>query len=109
MAESSIKKVNAVIEEIGYRWCGHACAGSLNLILASSRGGHCSIDICEPKKLRGFFGMFSNEPDINYEDGFYAEELKGKHVCAWFEEDGYGKIIGISPILDEDGDEMVEV
>ena len=103
-----MKKFNGRIEEIGYWFCGHVHSGSIRVQLGLSTGGHVAFYL-QPNDKKRSVEKFLYAIGRCEEDGAYIEDLKGEKVCAFFSDDGNGKICGVSSFMDENGDDMVEV
>ena len=97
MKKADLKRHNGRIEKIGYYFCGHYQVGGVRVMFENS-GGTCMFDLVGLKTIRKFVGMFTKS--VDFENGFYIEELKGQAFCGWFDND---RIVGFSEFLDDDG------
>lgn len=100
MAKDKLTRHNGIIRQIGARYIGHYGVTSVHVVFENS-GGTCSFDItCNSKFIKEFINLFDHD-GIDIENGFYIEELKGKYICGWFDNNEH--IVGLSAILDDNG------
>ena len=102
MNTEKLKRHNGVIESIGYYFVGNFNCGGVRVVFENSCGT-CSFDLTSRKVISKFVRMFSNS-NIDFENGFYIEELKGQNFCGWFDEQD--RIVGFSTIIDDCGHDI---
>ena len=96
---------NGVIEKIGYFFFGHANEGYVHVQFKNS-GGTCAFDLVDRKVISNFVELF-RDFEIDIENGFYLEALKGKPLVGWFDENE--RIQGVSSFTDDIGNNIVSL
>lgn len=99
-----MERKNAIIDKIGYKFDGRANRVNLAVYLALGGSG-CAFSLCDESDICQFFRVCFGDMDLT--NGVFAEDLKGKPLCAWFGEKR--KIVGVSHILDDNGVKIVNI